>query len=300
MEYVIGFVGPRGGGKSVGLCYLGLIGLASGRRVLSSMPIGGDFAEGRFDSTLLDTVELYSFGQGLQSSLVIIDEMQFHVDSRESTTNKNKLMNWLGTQIRKKELSIAYSVQNFMWVDNRWRFQTDILVQCMDLFHTPWGKEKGLSRGVEINMKFFDLSGVVTGIPARVSGRPYKEINLYARALWDKYDTYTLVGQEEAFRRYQIERTTISVGQRDDGCNGDSFEFDTVGVTPYVPERAIVDACIKRLKDEGHTVVSAVDMRSLLAQNGLTLPPNRIGRLLAEHGVTAIPNSTRGRNYVLP
>jgi len=302
VEYVVGFVGHRGGGKSVALCYLALVALASGRKVFANMPIGGDFAEGRYDASPLDTNELYSFGQSLQNSVTIIDEMQFTVDARESQTNKNKLMNWLTTQIRKKELSIAYSVQDFMWVDTRVRFQTDILVQCSDLFHTPWGRENHLRRGVEINLKFFDLSGVMTGVPARVSGRPYHEINLYAKPLWSMYNSFLLVGQNEAFNRYEIERTTISIGRGDNGHDGDpgSFEVDTTGVIPYVPERAIIDATIGQLKSEGHDVISAVAMRALLAQNGLTCPPNRIGKLLVEHGVVVMPNSTRGRSYALP
>ena len=172
----------------------------------------------------------------------------------------------------------------------------------MDLFHTPWGRENHLGRGEEINLKFFDLSGVMTGVPARFSGRPYNEINLYAKPLWGMYDSYAFIGQEEAFKRYQIERSTISIGREDNGYDGDpgSLEFDTSGVIPYVPERAIIDAAIIKLKSEGHSIVSAKDMRAVLAQNGLTLPPNRIGRLLAEHGVVAMPNSTRGRSYALP
>ena len=239
MEYVIGCVGPRGAGKSTVLAHLGLTQMAQGGDVRSNMPISGEFAEGKFEAQPLTTDALFSFGNDFRRLLAILDEMQFYTEARESGTNRNKLINWLNVQIRKKEMSIAYSVQCFEWIDKRWQFQTDILIHCQDLAHTWWGRENHVARGEQLCLRYFDLSGAKTGRSARIYGKAYRQVRLYGKPLWGYFDSYAVIGMDEAFQRWTIRREEREISR---GGNGHQTQID-------VSELASVDR--RGLNDHG-------------------------------------------------
>ena len=146
MEYVVAFVGPRGSGKSVALARTGLWSLLCDVECHSNMPvrIGDEWKQGPLESIALNTLELFSFSERLRYAYAMIDEFQLFAASRDAMTNKSRLLAWFGQQIRKRGLSIGYSVQDFNWIDRGWQYQTDIIVVCHDLFHTPWGYELSL------------------------------------------------------------------------------------------------------------------------------------------------------------
>lgn len=303
-ELVVGFTGPRGAGKSIGLCYFGLGDMLAGVDVYANMEI----TDGTIRANDLDTSMLFAFAESLTECDAIIDEFQFYALGRESNTNRNKLLGWLGMQIRKKSMSVYYSTQNFQWLDSWWKFQTDVLVECRDLYHTPWGKEMGLGRGEEIHMKFFDMTGFVTGVTYKESGTPFGQMNIYAKALWNKYDSYALIGMDQVFQRFEIARDTYTVGRRrgnGDGEGGESVAdlppLDFSDVQKFVDDKAIMGGVLQQLREEGIERIYGPDMRRKLREAGSIVTPSRMGVLLREFGVGKHrPTNMKPVQYIIP
>lgn len=298
-EYVIALEGPRGAGKSAILALLGLMSLGEGRRTFSNLPIYADFAGKHLETEPLDTLALLRFAEELTQALVIIDEMQFFADVRDTMSNKNKMFNFLGIQIRKKQLTIAYSVQSFDWVDKRWRFQTDVLIRTQDASFTTWGHEERVGMGERFFLKFYDLSGVITGESAWQTGEHFGILNINGRELWNKFDTDKIVGIEEVFRRVEIDRTPYVVGL---GGGGDGpVEFPDIDVTTgsIFPTDAGLDHLLQQYADKGVEQVWANDLRNQLSEMGVDTDHRYIGRLLAKRGVKS-KELGKGTLYTLP
>ena len=215
-SYVIRYVGGRGSGKSMMLAYSGLTDLVLGRRVWSNMPIkvskqwacyhGFPDMAGR-TSEPLDWDALYSLDAGLVQGTVLIDEAQYFSDSRASNSLKNRLLNAIVAQVRKRSLNLFYTVKQADWIDKRLGYETDVNCECSNLSYSEWGMKNKLPLGSTLNLKYYDLSGVITGkAVSKYNFMPYKECNFVAgRMVFDCYDTSLVVDLEEAFTNVKLD-----------------------------------------------------------------------------------------------
>lgn len=288
-EMVIAMTGARGSGKSLMLAYVGLMAMSDGIKVYSNFPVSGEFQDGRFEAEGLDILALYQFDARFDHSFLLIDEMQFSADARRSGSNANRLLNFVGNQLRKKSLSIAYSVQNFAWVDNRWRFQTDLLIKCRDLCHSPWGKENGVARGEQFFLQFFDLSGVVTGTPFSDSQRSFRKMRVFGKPLWPMFDTQSLVSFEEAFRSYEMAPERYRVGPvGGNGGEGSGLPAPDLTAYPVLPRgqaQQYLGEVLAGLREQGHETVRASMLTEILTKNGVPLDPGQLGKSLRSMNV---------------
>jgi hypothetical protein len=309
VEYVIAYVGSRGSGKSLALSWSALMAMIGGMECHSNIPIlagGDDYNEGILEATPLNTLELFSFSERMKNAYLVIDEFQMFAASKDTMTNKSRLFGWLGQQIRKRGLTIGYSVQDIKWIDGNWQYQTDIIVQCRDLYHTPWGREHGLGRGEEIHLAYWDKSGKKTGMQYQATGRPFYECNLYSKPVWDWYDSFAHIGMDEAFRRFEIARQTYVVGQtKPDGGEEYSLpaDMDFSSIQPQVDGQAIVGAIVQKLRQDGVEKIDATDFRRLAREGGCADSPIRLGQHMASQGVTAVREYEHGKlakKYIIP
>lgn len=193
LSQVVVFTGGRGSGKTISMTVQAIIGMAMGLRCWSNYPIevtvGHEYDKGRWNSRLLRSEPLsmeglYTLESGIRVGLVCIDEINLWADSRRSLAVTNQLLSYVFQLIRKRQLSFYLTVQNFLWLDSRLRWQTDALIACEDLHY----RYRNLPKGFVIGQQLQDRSGFYTGHPYEQSGRIYTR-QLHARPFWGTYDT---------------------------------------------------------------------------------------------------------------
>lgn len=213
---VAGFIGPRGSGKTLTLAWLGLKDMANGIPVLANFQIKGPFRKGNevvnVESLPLDLPTLLTMSQEIRRAIAIIDEINLWFENTKWMTNGNRLISIFLQQIRKRELSVYYSTQNFKWADGRIRWQTDILTRCQDIAKTPMGMMANVKRGEFISLQTIDFSGYITGQPwdEKKGGHIFPSI-LEARPIWDCYDTTQIVNPWEAMAKVELKRPKLTI-----------------------------------------------------------------------------------------
>jgi hypothetical protein len=155
---------------------------------------------------------------------VIISEIGYVDPARQSMGVKNRLINSCIRQVRHRSLNLFGDTRSFYRLDPYLRDETDWVALCTDLSFSPWGKAQHLIGGAMVNIKYFDVSGRITGKSVyntpfardwERSGRGYyKEINLHGRPYMDCYDTRRIVPIEEAFTNVKLDIKTTVIGNR--------------------------------------------------------------------------------------
>lgn len=218
-EWVAGFTGPRGGGKSLEMAYIVCRdSLIRGRPVWSNIPI---HIELRLDngevvtaeSLPLDVKSFFSLAEDLKGGLVCIDELELYAEARRSQSNKNLLLNYIIMQTRKRALSFFYTIQQPQWADNRLQFMSDIMVRSRDIAFTPWGFDKNIQRGQYFSMVVEDWSGMLTGYRYHETGYT-QTFCLWGVPVWGTYNSYDVVDVFDAISPVDLNlnRMRISTG----------------------------------------------------------------------------------------
>ncbi len=215
-EYIIAFTGVRGGGKSLSASYLIFCDwLAHGRKVWSNIPIGGKlYYQGQekvLASHEFEAEMLWSFDENLRNGAVFIDEANYYIDSRRSTSNKNLLFGDLAQQIRKRKMSLIFTVQFEGWLEYRIRQMLDLCCRCQDRYRLDLSYGKGET--IDINVE--DWSGIITGKPFQYTNENATEISLMAKKAWGIYNTENIVDIWEARQGVEVhqERVQLNVGR---------------------------------------------------------------------------------------
>ncbi len=279
---VVGIVGGRGSGKSLMLALFGLMYMNNGINVFSTMPIGGTFGSNgdrkEYKAQDLDSPSLWNFDPKFQNSLAIIDELQeYGADSRTSMTIKNQLLNRLAVQIRKRSISMAYSVQSFSWVDTRFRFQTDCLIMARDMCHTEYGREHHYKRGHWCTYEFRDMNGFITGHSWEEFPVPFGTVNIHGKLLWPYFNSFELVGESEMYRKPRIEKTEHLV--RPEGVY--TIDGDVPEPAPRIGYDMMLDV-LNVFKEKGYEVVTSKDLKSFM---GEYYNPTQVGKCLSQLGI---------------
>lgn len=228
-SWVVRLTGARGSGKSLLLAMLGIGELIHGRKVWSNMPLiitpeaiewGMRYCSAQTrqlyckelvgtKSLPLDWDAFYSLSEDLNIGTVLIDEAQYFCDSRAALSLKNRLLNAIVAQVRKRNLNLYYTVKQSDWIDRRLSYETDIEIECQGMHHTDWGREIEIPQGEMVITRWYDLSGAATGNPidpknkwhSSYKGLIYKNLHM----LWGCYDTAAVVDLEEAFTNVKLD-----------------------------------------------------------------------------------------------
>lgn len=230
---VTGITGPRGSGKTLFLVFFGVINMKRGRRVVSNIDIHGTVKRhGKLEEVQSEPLHfdtLLSLSETLEECVVYIDEINLWFPSMRAMANANRIAGILAQLIRKRNISLGYTTQNFKWLDSMIRWQTDLLIACQDVFHTPAGKEEGIGRGEYIRYIAVDRSGYLTGVPYEVSGK-YEPGILEAKPVWPYYDTKHIIDPWEAMSKVEFKRPTKTIDLTGEG--GGMGETGQEGSTP--------------------------------------------------------------------
>lgn len=119
--YIYGCIGLPGSGKTLFLTILGYKAFWAKHKIMSNYKLA-------FPHERLNLEKLSKFK--ISNVLLLLDEAYNLVDSRRSTSLVNRLASYLVFQVRKRNISIAYSCQYFMSVDIRLRNLTTHKIFC--------------------------------------------------------------------------------------------------------------------------------------------------------------------------
>lgn len=148
-EIVIGFIGHRGSGKTCGMVSVGLFDfLLRGKSVWSNVPIEVKVsylgASRVYRSFPLEQVDLLDLKEGYRGGALLCDEANMQVgEASRSMSSANLDFSYTIQQCRKRKLSVLWTAQNWMSIDNRLRFQSDFVIGCRDSAQAGYNKEVG-------------------------------------------------------------------------------------------------------------------------------------------------------------
>ncbi len=194
---ILGFVGIRGSGKSVGAARtIVLDGLLKGRPVWSNMLIEVQLLtdDGRvaLRTRDLDELAMGNLDTKYRNGIVYLDEVNInYAESRRSMSKANLSFSRILQQIRHRQLDVIWSAQSEMHCDERLRWQTDIFVQCSDVSI----KNPKVGIGEYSRWILYDLSGIIKGEPPIGSqDAVFKRLTMWNRPWWHVYDTEQMQG----------------------------------------------------------------------------------------------------------
>ena len=212
---VIGLIGSRGSGKSTGAARIIVMEyLLAKRNVWSNMPVGVDLMVkqpgGSYISKPLQTLplgklDLNNLDKVYQHGTIFMDEINQGVaEARRSMKQENLMFSYLLQQIRKRDLDIIWTAQSEMHVEDRLRFQTDIIIKCHDV--SLLNKNAGV--GEYSKWEIWDYSGLVSGGEG-LSKLPASPV-IFNKPWWNVFDTTQMqAGEEEEEAEEDKEQTEL-------------------------------------------------------------------------------------------
>lgn len=215
-EWVVGYTGPRGGGKSLDMTFVACHDyLLRGKPVWSNIPIKVELHLPNNEVVVaqafpLDTKLLFTLSDELSGGLVCIDELELYAEARRSQSNKNLLLNYIIMQTRKRALSFFYTIQQPQWADNRLQFMSDLMMRCRDIAYTEWGQENDIQRGHYFSITVEDWSGALTGRKYHETGFS-QTFCLWGKPLWGMYNSYDIVDVFEALTPVDLDLNRMKI-----------------------------------------------------------------------------------------
>lgn len=219
-DVVIGIIGDRGDGKSVGGSVLALLDyMLEGEPCWSNMSISCGFEidaatagkygldEGRavFQSRELDKYKLLTFDPEYSKGAFFIDEINVWLaDARRSMSNQNLYASDVSQELRKLESALIYTCITEMFVEQRIRDITDIFIRSQDTALSPEGLAQKRTPGVDFRWTIYPISRKLTGERYIDTRRTLPPVFLHARKFWGICDTLL---------RQQRRKFTVPIGE---------------------------------------------------------------------------------------
>ena len=214
MPIVLGFIGQRGAGKTVGA-----VGTAVLDWLLRSEPVWSNVdisvrvvykeLEHIFRSQPLDRLDLLDLTAGYKGGVVLVDEVNMEgAEATRSMAGANLQFANVLQQVRKRQLSVIWTCQGWHWIDNRLRWQSDWVINCRDAF--LGGDYDSHAIGEKSAWRVYDLSGLSGKFDADFE-MSHRWLNDYvvwegafrSKTFWDAYNTEQLQGQQDYIGEYK-------------------------------------------------------------------------------------------------
>lgn len=118
---VIAIVGRRGHGKSALLSEVGVIDKEQGKKVISNYELS-------LADEILTFEEIIELPDVLENCTLLLDEFQVGAGARSALKKSNQTINKFITQLRKRNIILYFTTQNFKFMDIDVRSQTDYII----------------------------------------------------------------------------------------------------------------------------------------------------------------------------
>lgn len=231
-DWIIGLVGERGSGKSIGGGNIAVRDFAmNGEPLWSNMQIGlgvhvqretaGQFGmdEGLaiYKSEYIDKQAFLALDGRYEGGCFFFDEFNLEYgEARRSSANVNLMTDRAIQQLRKLQTGLIYTVLSEMYVDTRIRENTDLFIRCSDVAFKPENLRQKMRQGVQFEWLLYPMSTKLFGI-----GQTYTDTNkaigpiqITMGHLWDSIDTYER--QAEGCMKYTDSKALLPMNITED------------------------------------------------------------------------------------
>ncbi len=297
LSLVISLIGSRGSGKSVGAVAISIFDyFMRGKRVWSNLPIEFKVSyrdtEKLYQSIPLDKavlLDINDFSNEFADGLILIDELNIAMtDSRRSMSNVSLFFSYLLQEVRKRKMSILYTMQSENWADSRLRWQTDFYIQCRDKSFLS-GKPTEDSIGRKSLWKVHDMSGMVTG-EVKMTDKyrhivePYQELTIFNTPFWNCYST-------EEMQTYEPMKVSVSGGK-------EPLQLTEGQIKEKEDNTAVLWAVFRNLRVAGFEKVTKSELWGILDIK-THQEKTKTGELLTGLGFKT-SRGDKGREYKIP
>ena len=302
-DVVIGLIGERGDGKSLGGGIISICDyLVQKEPCFSNLAVSAAFnisdaaavkygikgGVAEFYSQELDMPKFLRFASEYKGGVFYIDEINVALaDARRSMSNQNLEATDVGQQLRKLQSALIYTSIHEMFVESRIRDMTDLFIKTMDTALTPQGLAAKKKPGLEFEWSIYPMSRKLTGERYQDTKQVLKA-TIKGHRWWGAIDTL----QRQDRKKYKI-----PIGETEEGINMEM----TIGANPAIEAARskwgwLYDA-IKQLHDEGYAEISNWDLWEYLQIEERGISRFEVGKQLAGMKIRASRHDGKGNYY---
>jgi hypothetical protein len=208
-DWIIGLIGMRGSGKSLGGANIAIRDFAldgfpmfSNMNIRMNIKVDDETAKyynvepgiETYQSERIEKDVLLSLDSRYDGSVLFLDEPNIdYGEARRSQSNTNLGTSDVVQELRKGQSGLIYAVINEMYVDPRIRDNTDVMIRCIDVALNPRNLAAGMKQGVLFEWQVLAWSPKLCG-----NGKTYRETLRPAETLQIKLeDTWNLINTFE-------------------------------------------------------------------------------------------------------
>lgn len=204
-DTVIGLIGDRGDGKSLGGSIIALFDyMLQNEPCWSNMKIkvvfdidnaiagkyGLEGGQAIFESKPLNKYKFLNFDPEYQGGVFFIDEFNIWLaDARRAMSNQNLIASDIGQELRKLQSALIYSSLSEMFVENRFRDNTDVYIESQDTALTPEGLVQRRRPGTDFMWTVYPMSRKLTGWRYADKYQTLPPIYFHGKRWWGIIDT---------------------------------------------------------------------------------------------------------------
>jgi len=207
-DWIIGLVGDRGSGKSLGGANIAIRDFAMnceplwsnmdiGLGIDVSQPLAEPFGLDRglvvYKSEHIEKQSFLALDGRYEGGCFFFDEFNLEYgESRRSSANVNLMTDRAIQQLRKLQSGLIYTVLNEMYVDTRIRENTDLFIRCSDVAFKPENLRQGMKQGIQFEWLLYPMTAKMFGYGQTYAdrGKPIGPIQITMGYLWGTIDTY--------------------------------------------------------------------------------------------------------------
>lgn len=296
-DVVIGLIGERGGGKSVGGSLITVVDyMLQGEPCWSNVEIkavidvddataakyGLKGGQAVFKSKPLDKSKFLSFDPEYQGGVFFTHEINIWLaDARRSMSNMNLIADDIAQELRKLRSAWIYDCIHEMFVDVRIRDFTDIFIQTRDTALTPEGMAKKQPQGVDFEWFIYPMTGKLNGERYADTGRRIGPVHVRGKQLWGILDTY---------QRARRERYKTKIGESPVNLEMEESSEIIEGLNKW----GWLYEKLKGLHDEGYTEMHSEELWEYLQLKERGLTPSQVAKQLAAMNIRRCRDGPKG------
>jgi hypothetical protein len=205
-DWIIGLVGYRGSGKSIGGGNIAITDFGiRGEPMFSNMKtkLNIDVSEKlaniyqcepgtvTYEAQRIERSEFLALDDRFAGGVVFLDEINIEYgEARRSQSNVNLGTDTVVQQLRKIQSGLIYTTINEMYVDPRIRENTDVFIRCNDTAFYPQNLANRMKQGVCFEWMIYPMTEKLAGVGNNRTGFVIGPVKLTLGGTWGMIDTW--------------------------------------------------------------------------------------------------------------
>lgn len=234
-DWIIGFVGPRGSGKSLSGANVAVRDFAmndepvwSNMQLKMGIVVDDELARDYglesggtaiYQAEHIDKQEFLRLDGRYEGGCLFFDEFNLEYgEARRSSANVNLMTDRAIQQLRKLQCGLIYTVLSETYLDVRIRENTDVFIKCSDVALKPQNLQQNMEQGVVFEWLVYPLSDKVAGVGKTFNEthKPLGPYRIQLKDLWETIDTLERQAVGKTTYSEKIIKAVLPVDMKDD------------------------------------------------------------------------------------